>query len=269
MIPYVDIAAQHAPLKEKLLAAVAAVIDSGHFILGPRGEEFEKRFAALCGVDHAVAVHSGTDALILALRTVGVAAGDEVITAPNSFISTASSIKIVGATPVFVDVGEDYNLDAGKLEAAVTDKTKAILPVHLTGQTADMDPILAVADKHNIAVIEDCAQAVLASNGGRRSGSMGTLGCFSLHPLKTLNACGDGGVLTTNDKKLADRVRLLRNMGLKSRDECVEWSANSRLDEVQAAMLLVKLDCLEAWTKKRQKNAAMYREGLAGIKGIT
>lgn len=268
-IPYVNIAAQHAPLREKLLKAIGRVIDHGQFVLGPEVQEFEKRFAELCGVRFAVALNSGTDALILALRVLGIGPDDEVITAPNSFVSSTSAIAIVGARPVFVDVREDYNLDPDKIEKAVTPKTKAILPVHLTGRPADMDAILAIAKRHRLAVIEDAAQAVLAEYRGKRVGSLGDLGCFSIHPLKTLNACGDGGVVTTSDEFFARELKLLRNLGLETRDNCTEWSSNSRLDTMQAACLLVKLDEIDGWTEKRRKNAAFYQKALADIPGLT
>lgn len=267
-IPYVNLAAQHAPLKAALLEAAARVLDHGQFILGGEVGVFEARFAELCRVRHAVAVNSGTDALILALRALGVGAGDEVITAPNSFVASAACIRLAGARPVFADVGDDGNLDPARVEGALTPRTKAVLPVHLTGRPADMDPILDIARRRGLHVVEDCAQAVLAEYRGRRVGSLGTVGCFSLHPLKTLNACGDAGVLTTNDDALCGRLRLLRNLGLQTRDDCRVWSGNSRLDTLQAALLLVKLGHVEAWTEARRSHAAFYRRALAGIPGV-
>jgi len=267
-IPYVDIAKQHAPLKKRLLEAIGRVIDHGQFILGDEVKEFEKRFAELCGVRFAVAVNSGTDALIFALRVLNIGPGDEVITAPNSFVSTASCIALLGARPVFADVGEDYNLNASLLEKAVTPKTKAIIPVHLTGRPANMDAILKIAIDRGIAVIEDSAQAILAEYKGKKVGSFGNLGCFSLHPLKTLNACGDGGVITTGDEGFYQRLCQLRNLGLETRDECAVWSNNSRLDSIQAASLLVKMDHLEEWTAKRREHAAYYQKALSGISQV-
>lgn len=267
-VPYLDLAAQHRPLKAELLDAVGSVIDSGQFILGPQVPAFEAALAAVCGTKHAVGLNSGTDALILALRALGGGPGDEVITAANSFVASASAAALVGATPVLVDVRDDYNMDPEALARAVTPRTKAIIPVHLTGRPADMDPILAVAKKHKLSVIEDCAQAIAAEYRGRRVGSMGTIGCFSLHPLKTLNACGDGGAAVTDDAALLAKMVLLRNLGLQSRENCTDWSSNSRLDTVQAAMLLVKLKHLDAWTAARRKNAAFYQEALAGIPGL-
>lgn len=247
------------------MAAVADVIESGQFILGPAVARFEEEFAKLCGVAHAIGVGNGTDALVLALKALGVGPGDEVITVPNSFVSTASAVVLVGGRPVFVDVGDDYNMDPSLLETAITPRTKAILPVHLTGRAARMDEILEIACRRGLPVVEDAAQAVMAEYRGRRVGSFGMAGCFSLHPLKTLNACGDGGVITTNDAALAEKLRLMRNLGLKTRDDCVMFEGNSRLDTIQAAMLLVKLRHLGAWTDARRANAAFYRRSLAGI----
>lgn len=264
-VPYVDIARQHAPLKAELLEAVGRVIDHGTFVLGPEVEQFERELAAVVRTPHAVGLNSGTDALVLGLRALGIGPGDEVITAPNSFVASASAIALVGATPVFADVGDDYLLDPDAVEAAVTPRTRALLPVHLTGRPCDMTRLSAIAARHGLAIVEDCAQAILAEFAGRPVGSWGACGCFSLHPLKTLNAIGDGGVLTTGDAALADQVRILRNIGLRSREDCVVWSGNSRLDTVQAAVLLVKLRYLKAWTERRRANAAYYRRALRDV----
>jgi dTDP-4-amino-4,6-dideoxygalactose transaminase len=267
-IPYVNISAQHAAIKGELMEAVSKVIDDGTFVLGPQVEQFEQEFAKLCGVRHAIGLNSGTDALILALRALGIGHGDEVITAPNSFVASASAIALVGAKPVFVDVREDYNLDPTLIEAAITPRTRAIIPVHLTGRPCDMDPIGAIASAHGLKIVEDCAQAVLAEFKGKRVGSFGAVGCFSLHPLKTLNACGDGGMLTTNDDGLAEQFKLLRNIGMKTREDCRVWSGNSRLDTLQAAILLVKLRHLQRWTERRRENARFYQKALAGLKHV-
>lgn len=267
-VPYVNLQAQHAPIKGELMDAVSRVIDHSQFILGDEVTEFEERFAASCGTKHAVGVNSGTDALVLALRALGIGPGDEVLTPPNSFVSSTSCITLVGAHPVFVDVRADYNLDPELLEQKITPRTKAILPVHLTGRPAEMDSIMAVARKHNLSVIEDCAQAVGAKYKGKHVGSIGTVGCFSLHPLKTLNACGDGGVITFNDPGLHQEFKNLRNIGLQTRDNCVVWSGNSRLDTMQAAILLVKMNYMEQWTEARRANAVTYRDRLADIPGI-
>lgn len=264
-VPFVDLAGQHAPIKDELLSAIGAVIDHGQFILGDEVADFESRFAQLCGVRYAVGVNSGTDALIIALEALGIGPGDEVITVANSFVASTTCIVHVGARPVFVDVGDDYNMHPNLIEDAVTSRTKAILPVHLTGRPADMDPIIEIAQRHGLQVIEDAAQAVGAEYKGRRVGSLGTVGCFSLHPLKTLNACGDGGVLTTDDPSLFQQFKILRNIGLRSRDDCVAWGHNSRLDTLQAAILLVKLAYLEEWTDKRRANVCIYQDLLASV----
>lgn len=264
-IPYVDLAEQHAPVREKLLEAVGKVLDHGKFVLGDEVAEFEQRFAKLCGVQYAAALNSGTDALILALRTLGIGAGAEVITVANSFVSSTSCIVCAGAKPVFVDVGEDYLIDPALIEKAITPRTKAILPVHWTGRPCDMAAITAIAKKHKLAVIEDCAQAVCAEYRGQKVGSFGDAGCFSLHPLKTLNACGDGGILTTNNKDLYEKILALRDNGFYQRNACIYWSNNSRLDTIHAAMLLVKMDHLEEWTQSRRANAYFYQKHLKNI----
>jgi len=268
VIAYADIAAQHDSLKRELLEAAERVMKHGQFILGPEVSQFEEQFAATCGTAHAVGVNSGTDAIILALRALGIGAGDEVITQPNSFIATAAAITMAGARPVFVDVREDYNIDPERIEEAVTERTRAVLPVHLTGRPADMDPILDVARKHHLHVVEDAAQAVTAEYQGRRVGGLGIMGCFSLHPLKTLNACGDGGVITTNDTALYKKLLALRNLGLVSREQAVVWSDHSRLDTLQAAFLLVKLRHLERWTEARRAHARIYQEELSLVSAV-
>jgi dTDP-4-amino-4,6-dideoxygalactose transaminase len=267
-IPYVDLAAQHALLKSELLAAASRVFDHGQFILGPEVDEFERAFARMCGAKHALGVANGTDALVLALRACGVGAGDEVITAPNSFVASAAAIRLAGATPVFADVDDTYNIDPEAVERALTPRTKAVLPVHLTGRPARMDAVMAIARKRGLVVVEDAAQAVGAAFDGQAVGTFGNAGCFSLHPLKTLNACGDGGVITTDDDALFEHLRLMRNIGLKTRDDCVEFAGNSRLDTLHAAFLLVKLPKLQAWTERRRANAETYRAHLAGISGV-
>src|SRR5581483_10610464 len=233
-VPYVDLARQHRSLKQELLAAVERVLDHGQFVLGDEVERFEAAFAALCGTRYAVALNSGTDALVLALRALGIGLGDEVITAPNSFVATAGAIALVGATPVFADVRDDCNIDPDAVAAAVTPRTRAILPVHLTGRPADMAPLLALASRHGLAVIEDAAQAVLAEYDGRRVGSLGAVGCFSLHPLKTLGGVGDAGGGPRDDAEPAARLRTERKIELARRHHCAVWSGNSRLDTVKA-----------------------------------
>ena len=260
-----DVAGQHAVLRTELHEALDRVLNHGHFILGEEVEDFERRFAELCQTPFAIGVNSGTDALILSLRALGIGPGDDVITAPNSFVASAGCIALVGARPVFVDVREDYNLDPALLERVITPRSKAVIPVHLTGRPADMDGILAVARRRNLRVIEDAAQAVAAEYKGRRVGSFGDFGCFSLHPLKTLNACGDGGVVVTHSPELCEKTRLLRNLGLRTRENALLWSSNSRLDTLQASILLVKLKYLEAWTEKRRANARFYQENLGNL----
>jgi len=265
LVPYVDLAGQHAPIKAEVLAAVERVLDSGRFILGDEVEQFEREFAALCGCDYAIGVNSGTDALVLSLRALDIGAGDEVITVPNSFVSSTSCIELIGAKPVFVDVRDDMNIDPELIEAAITPRTKAILVVHLTGRPAPMDRVMEVSRRHGLRVVEDAAQAVGARFQDRPAGSFGDIGCFSLHPLKTLNACGDGGVLTTSSPELHERLLRLRNIGLRTRDDASEWSGNSRLDTMQAAILLVKLRHLHAWTAQRRENARFYQETLKDV----
>ncbi len=263
-VPYVNLGLQHEAIKTELLEAVGRVLSRGDFILGEDVAAFEAEFAAYTGVKYAISVANGTDALMLALRALGIGKGDEVITAPNSYLASASSVALVGATPVFVDVRDDYNIDPDLIERAITPRTKAIIPVHLTGRPADMRPIMAVAQQHNLTVIEDVAQAVGAKYDGQMVGSFG-IGCFSLHPLKTLNAAGDGGVVTTNDENIYRWLIKARNHGLRSRDECEFWSLNSRLDTVQAAMLRVKMKYLDGWIAARRANAAYYQQQLGDV----
>ncbi|MBI4223667.1 MAG: DegT/DnrJ/EryC1/StrS family aminotransferase [Deltaproteobacteria bacterium] len=264
-IPYINLAAQHAPLKPAILKAVERVLDHGQFILGDEVAQFEQKIAAYCGTKYAVGVNSGTDALILALKAFGIGPGDEVITAPNSFLATALAIQAVGAKPVFADIREDLNIDPDLIEGAITQRTKAILPVHLTGKPAEMKPILELARAKKLRVIEDAAQAIGAEYHGRKAGSLGDAGCFSLHPLKTLNACGDGGFITTDDAALAERLRQIRNIGLNNREESDVWGFNSRLDSIQAAILNIKMDYLEAWTEARRQNARFYQQRLSDV----
>jgi dTDP-4-amino-4,6-dideoxygalactose transaminase len=261
-VPYVNLAAQIQAIRAELLGAAERVFSRSDFILGADVTEFEANFALLCGTRHAVAVANGTDALILALKAVGIGTGDEVITASNSFIASAAAIALIGGKPVFVDVREDMNIDPASIEAAITPRTRAIEPVHLTGRPCDMAPIMEIAHKRSLHVIEDASQAVGAAYRGQKVGSFGAVNCFSLHPLKNLNALGDGGVITTNDASLADNLRKSRNHGLRNRDESEFWGHNSRLDTLQAAFLNAKLKHLTGWTEARRQNAAFYRERL-------
>jgi len=264
-VPYVDLAAQSRSIRTEVLAAIEKVLDHGGYVLGKEVEEFESAFAQYCGTRFAVGVNSGFDAIFLSLRALGVGPGDEVITAGNSFIASAAAIALTGATPVLVDVRDDYNIDPAEVKRALTAKTRAILPVHLTGLPADIDALSAIADDQRIPIIEDAAQAVGARYGGRRVGGLGFAGCFSLHPLKNLHAYGDGGMISTNNEKFYETLKMLRNHGLKNREECEFWGFNSRLDTLQAAALLVKLRHLEVWTEKRRAIAAEYNAGLKDV----
>jgi dTDP-4-amino-4,6-dideoxygalactose transaminase len=249
----------------ELLRLVTGVFARAQFVLGPEVAEFEKEFAQLCGTRFAVGVNSATDALFLALKALGVGPGEEVITVSNSFIATAGAIMAAGARPVFVDVGPDYNMNADLLEAAITSRTRAILPVHLTGNPADMAKITQVAGKHSLFVVEDAAQAVGARLDGKGVGSLGSAGCFSLHPLKNLNVAGDGGVVTTDSPEVYHRLILLRNHGLKNRDEIDSFGYNSRLDTIQAVVARYNLKSLDRVTEKRRQNARLYDQLLAGL----
>ena len=264
-VAYIDLGIQHVAIKQELLKEIEKVLLSGQFILGPGVENFENRFASVSGAKYNLGLNSGTDALILALLALGIGQGDEVITAPNSFLASASSIALAGAKPVFADVTVDFNLDPAKVEAAISPRTKAIIAVHLTGRPAPMNELNDIARRHNLWVIEDAAQAVGAEYHNKKVGSLGTVGCFSLHPLKNLSAAGDGGMISTNDEALYKKFQVLRNHGLKNRDECVAWSMNSRLDAIQAAILNVKLNHLDDWTARRRHFADLYRKHLADM----
>jgi len=264
-VPAMDVKAQHAALQGELEAAVREVITSGAFVLGPKVEALEGEVARLCGVAHAVGVASGTDALIVALRALDVGPGHEVITSAYSFFASAGAILLVGAKPVFVDIeAATWNMDPARLEAAITPRTRAILPVHLYGQCADMDPILALARARGIAVVEDAAQALGAKDRGRPAGSMGEFGCFSFYPTKNLGGLGDGGMVVTHDPALADKVRLLRVHGSRPKYVTRVLGMNSRLDSMQAALLLVKLPHLARYTEERRRHARAYDARFAG-----
>jgi dTDP-4-amino-4,6-dideoxygalactose transaminase len=264
-IPFIDLATPHAEIREELLDAVGRVIDSGMFVMGPWVDELEQRVAARSGTQYCIGVANGTDALHLALVALGIGEGDQVITAANSFIASASAIALAGATPRFADIGDDLNLDPESVKAAITDRTKAILPVHLTGRPAQMDALVAIAAENKLAVVEDAAQAFAATHKGRAVGSFGALGCFSFHPLKNFAACGDGGAITTNDEGLCVKLRALRNHGLAERNNCLRWSPNSRLDSMQAAILLTKLSYFDHWTRERRTIAKYYDSNLRGV----
>lgn len=260
LVPYVNMAAQWAEERDELLPIVERVLAEGHWVGGSEIEELEEALARLCGVSHAVALNSGTDALALGMAALGIAPGDEVITPPNSFIASTAAIVQLGARPVFVDVCDDQNIDPERVESAITPNTKAIMPVHLTGRIADMAPILEIAERHGLWIVEDAAQSIGSRYDGRTSGSFGRVGCFSTHPLKNLNACGDGGFLTTDDEAVAEAVRALRNHGLVTRDAVARFGHVSRMDSLQAAILGFRLNRLDDTTRRRRANAALYRE---------
>jgi aminotransferase EvaB len=262
-VKYLDLPQQFRD--EALREVLKEQFDSCQFVMGPKVEEFEKKFSSLCQTPYALGLNSGTDALFLALKALGVGPGDEVVTAPNSFVASTGAIIAAGARPVFVDVASDYNIDVNLIEGAITERTRAILPIHLTGNPADMEAIMGIAGKHKLFVIEDAAQAVMASIKGKRVGSFGDAGCFSLHPLKNLNACGDGGVLTTSSQEVCEKVRLLRNHGLRNRDEIEMFGYNSRLDTLQAAVADYVLGQLGSITECRIRNARMYDKALQEI----
>ena len=259
-IPLLDLQAQYRIIKPEIDAAVKRVIESQQFILGPEVEALEQEVAGYSGCAHGIGVSSGSDALLLALMALGIRPGDEVVTTSYSYFATAGAIARLGARPVFVDIDpRTFNMDPAAIEAVLTERTRAILPVHLFGQMADMVSVMAVADRYGVAVIEDAAQAVGAEHNGRRAGSIGRLGCFSFFPSKNLGGFGDGGMVTTSDPDLAGRLRLLRNHGAKPKYYHRAIGGNFRLDALQAAILRVKLKYLDGWTSRRQENAAAYR----------
>jgi dTDP-4-amino-4,6-dideoxygalactose transaminase len=269
-VPLLDLRAQYAALRDELTAALAAVCEEQVFVLGPRVETFEREIAQFCGISHAVGVKSGSDALYLALLALEVGPGDEVITTPFTFFATAGAIVRVGATPVFADVDpQTLNLDVEQTRAAVSDKTRAILPVHLFGVPSELDELLRIGDAHGVPVIEDAAQALGALYRGRAAGSVGRIGCFSFHPSKPLGAFGDGGMLLTNDEGLAGRLRKLRIHGATGKYEHeLPRGGNHRLDALQAAVLSVKLRHLERFLRARADFAAYYARELAGVEGV-
>jgi dTDP-4-amino-4,6-dideoxygalactose transaminase len=258
-VPLLDLQAQYRPLREEILAAIARVADSQRFIMGPEVAALEDELARMLGIEHAVAVSSGTDALLLALMALDIKAGDEVITPTYSFFATAGAVARLGATPVLVDIDEaTFNVDPGEVAAAITSRTRAIIPVHLFGLSADLDPIVAVAARHGIPVVEDAAQAIGATYKSRPVGGIGACGCFSFFPSKNLGAFGDAGLFTTNDAALAKRARLLRTHGMEPKYYHHLIGGNFRMDALQAAVLRVKAPHLAAWTEGRRRNAHRY-----------
>lgn len=270
VIPFVDLGAQYRGIQTQIDAAICHVISQANFILGSQVGEFENEFAELIGVKHAIGVSSGLDALRLALTALDVGSGDEVILPANTYIATALAVSAVGARPVLVDCDRhNYNIDVGLIASAITPRTKAIIPVHLTGQSADMDPIMEIANQHGLHVVEDAAQAHGTLYKGSPCGSIGIIGCFSFYPGKNLGAYGDAGMVTTNNAKLAERLNRLRNYGQHVKYEHVEKGLNARLDTLQAGILSVKLRYLPQWNKERVAHAEEYEQLLAGVGDLT
>jgi dTDP-4-amino-4,6-dideoxygalactose transaminase len=264
-VPLLDLKAQYASIKEEVLVAVNDVLDSQVCILGPKVAELERKIADLSGCAFGVGVSSGTDALLASLMALGIGPGDEVITTPFTFFATAGCITRTGALPVFVDIDpRTYNLEASRIEAAITERTRAIIPVHLYGQMCDMDPIMEIAARHKLFVIEDAAQAISATYKGRKAGSIGSVGCFSFFPSKNLGGAGDGGMVVTSDPDLYERLVIMRAHGSKPKYYHKFVGGNFRLDPLQAAILLVKLRHLDEWSEARRRNAAFYDKAFAG-----
>ena len=267
-VPFLDLKTQYQSISEEIEIALRQVLNATAFSGGPFVERFEEQFATFCQCKHAIGVGSGTEALWLSLLALGIGRGDEVITVPNTFIATVEAISLCGATPVFVDVDEkSFTLDPALLEAAITPRTKAIIPVHLYGQTCDMDPIMEIARKHGLLVIEDACQAHGAEYKGRRAGSIGNAGCFSFYPGKNLGAYGEAGGVVTNDPDLAAKIKMLRDHGQSKKYSHSVIGVNSRMDGLQGAVLGVKLKYLASWNYARIRNADLYREMLDGVDG--
>ncbi len=268
-IPSIDLARQYQSISEETEAAVLQVLQSGLYIGGKVVTDFEQQLANYVGVSECIACNSGTDALYLALRALNIGSGDDVITSPFTFIATAEAISLAGATPVFVDIDADtFNIDVEQIVAAITEKTKAILPVHLFGQALDMNRVMAIAQMHNLFVIEDCAQAIGAKWADKQVGNIGHIGCFSFFPTKNLGACGDGGAVTTNDPAIANTIKMIKDHGSRARYYHEVVGMNSRLDAIQAAILQVKLAYLDRWNQQRRQVANRYQHLLQPIPGI-
>jgi dTDP-4-amino-4,6-dideoxygalactose transaminase len=267
-VPFVNLGAQYKGMRNEIVEALDRISTSGQYILNQDVTQFEKDFAKYCGTEYAIAVGNGGDALYLTLLTLGLKPGDEVIVPANSFVASAWAVARAGGKNVFVDVRADYNLDPKLVEKAITPRTRAIMPVHLTGRPAPMDEINALAQARGLFVLEDAAQAVGAKYKGKRVGSLGHAAGFSLHPLKNLHVMGDGGVISTNDAKLRDQLLLWRNHGLKNRDECVFWGHNSRLDSFQAAVAGMKLRKLDQWNGRFREIGLRYNRELKGLVGV-
>ncbi len=267
-VPFVNYPLQYHNLENEIDGAIKKVLDNGDLILRQDVEDFEKNFSKFLGVKYAVGLNSGTDALFFSLKIAGIGQGDEVITVSHTFVASISTIVQAGSTPVLVDVGEDYLLDAEKIEKAITKNTKAIIPVHLNGRMCDMDKIIEIAKKYNLIIIEDFAQSLGANYNGKKAGSIGLTGCFSFYPAKILGCFGDGGALVTNDAEVFEKAKLLRDHGQKTKTEIVCFGWNSRLDNLQAAVLNVRLNYLKNWIERRRQIAEIYNKGLSKIEKI-
>jgi len=278
-VPFVDVPKQYQIIKEEVLRTIDDVLSRGDLILRKDVEDFEKNIASYVGTKYAVSLNSGTDTMFLSLKALGIGPGDEVITVSHTFVASIAVIVQTGAKPILVDVKEDFTMDVDKLEAAITEKTKAIIPVHLNGRMCEMDKLMEIVKSHNLIVIEDAAQAIGSKYQGKMAGSFGLAGSFSLYPFKVLGCFGDGGVLTTDDENLAEKVRLLRNHGQKTpapeqarygagKTEIVCFGFNSRLDNIQAAILNLKFKYLPQYIERRRKIALLYQKGLADVKGV-
>lgn len=267
-VPFVAYGLQYKNLKTEIDATMQDVLARGDLILRKDTDEFEKKLAEFVGTKYAIALNSGTDALFFSLLAAGIGKGDQVITVSHTFVASIATIVQVGATPVLVDVADDFETDVSKLEEAITEKTKAIILVHLNGRMSNIDKVMEIALQHNLIVIEDAAQALGAKYNGKRAGSVGYTGCFSFYPAKILGCFGDGGGLTTNDEKVAEQVRLLRDHGQKTKTEIMCFGWNSRLDNLQSAVLNLKMNHLESWLERRRTIANLYNEGLKGISQV-
>ncbi len=269
-VPFVNYPKHYRNMETEIDAAIKSVLNSGNFILRSELKQFEEHIASFIGVKHAIGLNSGTDALLLALLATGIGKGDEVITVAHTFLATVGAIVNCGASPVLIDIGQDHNMDTDLIEAAITPKTKAILPVHLNGRLCNMEKIVSIAKKHNLVVIEDAAQALGANFKGKMAGSIGQSGCFSFYPAKILGTAGDGGLLSTDNDEIAFKVRAMRDNGrVMGQDEVVGYGFNSRLDNLHAAMLDVKLKHLPQWILRRREIAARYHAGLSSLSWLS
>ena len=267
-IPFLDLKISRKTERQKLLSAINNVFEHGQFILGPEVQKFEEFIARLCNTNYAVGVGSGTDALILALKCLGIGPGDEVITSSLSWIATANSISLVGATPVFADIEEDLNISTSSIERLINTNTKAIMPVHYTGKVCDMTKVMILADKYNLHVVEDASQSLAAYHRGKIAGSFGHVACFSMNPMKILSGCGEAGIIVTNNSSYHEKLRSLRYNGTINKEVCVQASHNSRLDTVQAAILLERYKYLDDIINRRRRNASIYNNLLRDIVSV-